>query len=150
MLCIWVSAFQPLWKQGSTRTQSKENPSKIRQVGETGDVTCCVQPDLPKVSWDRIFYRWVICFHLESCPSDLNVGERSCSQPAKCVTLATVWTTRPEMVLSHACTREPCLHWPLLQLAKPYKSLTLHLQFRKQPVLGPSNLGCTKLQFGKA
>lgn len=104
---------------------------------------------LPKCR-DRIFYRWVIfCFHLESCPSDPNLGERSCSQPAKCVTLAIVWTTRPERILSHVCTRESCLHQPLLQLAKPYKSLTLHLQFRKQPVLGPSSLGCTRLQFGK-
>lgn len=32
MLWVWVSAFQPLWKQGSTRTHSKEKSSKIRKV----------------------------------------------------------------------------------------------------------------------
>jgi len=56
------------------------------------------------------------------------------------------------MTVLHACTRVSFLHQPLLQQAKPCRSLTLHLQFRKQPgchALGRSSLGCTRLQFGR-
>lgn len=94
---------------------SKENSSKIREVGKTSDVTCCVQPDLPKVSWDRIFHRQVIfCFHLESCPSDLKSGgEKLFAASQAC---------HPDYSLDHQTRDDPvtCLHEGVLPaLATP-------------------------------
>lgn len=104
ILWIWVSAFQPLWKQGSTRAHSKYNPSEIKEVGETGDVTCCVQADLPRASWDRICYGWIICFYLEFCPTDLK------SEREKLFTASQV--CHPDYSRDHQTRDDPvtCLH----------------------------------------